>query len=424
MDALKRAGARVVTPKRQDLPAPEKKTMSRPADAMDARNPGAISKLLGQAIAKLMPRPFEPLVGPPAGKPIKATGSLIGPGAELLDPCASYAQNLAGLKSRGVPRFPWLTPIERKHETAFANDVEAHLEHFVEGAELLANDEELGTMVFEPDGVKRLYGPYGTGDQPGTPEERAVRAEGNHALHPTATLVARLAFLKRLDALAKLPDGDPKRSIFATAGGCAAGKGDMDETVKRQLGGFPFGAMWDSAGESDSLENAWVLQAAQARGLKVVFAFAANEPAEQYSRVLDRGERTGRFVDVVTFAHSYVEGTKNMKAFLRSPAYLAAKQAGAASTLGMHMGPYDKRAETNPRLAHYPEAKLLRDDGLVDAADLPDPGDTAALVASALGTLEVEAARLRKAGGDADGLLLAALGNAEKLARAGLLERA
>lgn len=405
---------------RKKLPVP----ISGRADSAQLQPRGALASVLSGALARLIPQGFEPLVGPPAGKPIKATGSLIGPGVEFPDPLRSFTENLASLKKSGVPRFPLLTPIERKHETAFANDVEENLEFFLEGARLAAHDEELGTMVFEPDGLKRLYAPYGTAEKPASPDERKVRAEANHALHPTATLLARLAFLERLDELQKLPADDPKRTVFVTSGGVAAGKGDMDETVKLQFGGFPFGAMWDSAGESDGLENAWVLQAAQARGLKTVFAYAANEPAEQYIRSLDRGQRTGRFVDVVTFAHSYVEGAKNLRALLESPEYLAAKKAGTATTLAMHMGEYDKRAEADSRFPHYPHARLLGEQGLIEASDVPQMPEVPALVASAIGTLEAEAARVKERGGDVQGLLTGALGNAEKFARSGLLEKA
>lgn len=427
MNGLKRVASKAVAltpgkPAAQGPAAPET-TATRSPDAMELQPRGALTTVLASAIAKLIPQPFEPLVGPPAGKPIKATGSLIGLGGDVVDPKASYEQNLAALKAGGIPRFPLLTPVERRHEAAFANDVERDVEHFVAGVELLANDEELGTMVFEPDGVKRLYAPYGTDGVPSSDAERKVRAEANHALHPAATVVARLAFLKRLDALQRLPEGDPKRTIFATAGGCAAGKGDMDETVKLQFGGFPFGAMWDSAGESDGLDNAWVLEAAQARGLKGVFAFAANEAEGNYQQVLNRGIRTGRFVDVVTFASSYVEGTKNMRAFLGSPAYRQAAAAGVATTLAMHMGAYDRRAETDPSLPHYPHAKVLGDGGVVGPGDLPSTPDTASLVAAAVSSLASTVKQVRAGGGDVDGLLLGALGNAEKFSRSGVLER-
>jgi hypothetical protein len=312
-----------------------------------------------------------------------------------------------------------LTPAERRHETAFANDVEQNIEHFIEGADLIAHNTDVA--AFEPDAIKRLYAPWGVGSVPSSASERAVRAQANHALHPAATIVARLAFLKQLDALALLPETDPKRTIIATSGGCAAGKGDMDEAIKAQQGGFPFGAMWDSAGESNALENAWVLKAAEARGLKVVFAFAANDAAPQFEKVLDRGERTGRFVDVLTFAGSYVEGTRNMRAFLESPEYQRAATNGTATTLAMFMGEYDKRAETDKTLPHYPFAKLLGERGLITAADLPPTPTVAELVASSLAVLEREVEKVKAKGGDVEGLLLGALGNAEKFARAGLL---
>ena len=113
-----------------------------------------------------------------------------------------------------------------------------------------------------------------------------------------------------------------------------------------------------------------------------------------------------------------------MRAFLGSPEYLAAKKAGSATTLAMHMGEYDKRAETDSTRPHYPHARLLGEQGLIDAKDVPVMPDVPVLVASAIATLEAEAKRLKEAGGDVQGLLTGALGNAEKFARAGLLEKA
>ncbi|MBK7861709.1 MAG: hypothetical protein IPJ65_24455 [Archangiaceae bacterium] len=388
-------------------------------DAAEIASSPALSRLVGSAAARLMSQvAFEPLIGPPPGTPLMTGGTLISPGYGCTDPAQSYLENLASVKEAGIPRFPRLTPVERRHETAFAGDVQQHLEHYVEGVELMAKDERLGTLVFEPDGVKRQYPPYGTGAEPQSDAERAARAEANHALHPAATVVARLAFLKRLDALRALPEGDPARTVFATAGGCAAGKSDMDEAVRQQFGGFPFGAMWDAAGEADSLDNAWVLQACEARGLKVVFAFAANDAPHQYPYVLNRGRRTGRYVDAVTFASSYTHGTRNMRAFLSSPAYLKAEARGVASTLAMDMGAYDKLSEKDHNRAHYPRARLLGDQGIISAADVPAVEDLDVLVGAALKVIEKEARALRAEGRDPSLMLQATVGSAEKFVRA------
>src|SRR5690348_3610700 len=107
-------------------------TKAAPTDVAELQPRGALSTTIAGAIARLIPHPFEPLIGPPPGKPIKATGSLIGLGVEFPDPKASFEDNVAALKKTGLPRFPLLTPIERKHESAFANDVEQHLEFFLE----------------------------------------------------------------------------------------------------------------------------------------------------------------------------------------------------------------------------------------------------------------------------------------------------
>ena len=433
MNGLKRVVSKTVAPRslrtsrtttKKPRARPPKKPTTVRADTVEVRARGPISAALAASISKLMPvLIFEPLIGAPMSARIKTGGSLIGLPVDVVDPRASYAQNVAAVEAGGVPRFPLLTPIERGHESRFAGEVQRDVEHFVEGAEILAKDDDLGTMVYEVDAMKRLYGPYGTGLRAANEAERKVRAEANHALHPTATLVARLAFLKRLDELAKLPEGDPRRTVFATSGGVAAGKGDMDEAVKLQFGGFPFGAMWDAAGESDGLENAWVLAATQARGLKAVFAFASNDPTEVFVHVLERGHHLGRYVDLVTFASSYLTGTKNMRAFLDSPEYRAASANGSATTVAMFMGKYDPRAQKDPSFPHYPQARLLGDHGVVRSADLPAMPDAKTMMASATATLEAETNRLRAAGLDPAPMLMGTLGTAEKFARAGLLEQ-
>lgn len=383
---------------------------------------------LRTALEKWAPsRPVE-LTGVAAGASTKASSardaSLIGLANGFFDPKASYEENLAAFKAQGVPRFELLSPAERAHETAFAAEVEADIEHYVQGADILSVDTTLKTCLFEVDAMKRLYDMWGAGSSPAGAGERQVRAEANHALHPAAVAVARLAFLKRLDELAALPEGDPKRNVFVTAGGCAAGKGNLSETLRRQHGEFPFGAVWDAAGEGDALENAWVLEACEARGLKSVYGFAANDPKTQYQVVLERGLDNGRTVDVMTFTNSYVEGTKNMKAFLESPAYLAAHEKGTASALGLYMGRFDPAARTDKSIAEYPDLELLGQSGRITAADVPETPPAEVVLEEALVDLEQLLSARQKAGLDTSQVLLAALLNAEKFTRTAALERA
>src|SRR5207237_503182 len=205
---------------------------------------------------------------------------------------------------------------------------EQHLPEMV--AEFYARSkDDKGVYTFEVDGAKKLYAAYGAERGPKTPEELDVRATANHALHPSAVAVARCAFLQALDELAKLPPEDPRRAVFVTNGGCAAGKGSLTEIVKGSSGGkFNFGAVWDAAGEGDAQENGWILAAARARGLKVTYGFVESDPLLTYNGVLERAQGTGRIVDPVTFARSYVKGQENMREFLDSPEYKAAVARG------------------------------------------------------------------------------------------------
>ena len=354
----------------------------------------------------------------PAGtstKPIRGAGvSLIGLPNSFFDPKASYADNLARLKQQGVPRFEMLTSTERAYETAFADAVQADPEHFVAGAELLAHDERLAADVFEVDAMKRLSPGYGTGKKPADATEFGVRAESNHALHPTAVAVARLAFLKKLDALMTLPDSDPKKAVFVTSGGVAAGKGELAGIVKRQLSDIPFGVVWDAAGEGDALENSWVLAASRSRGIKTVFGFADNDAKEKYRDVLERGAISGRVPDVMTYAKSYVEGAKNMRAFLESPEYVAAHQAGDATAIGVYAGRFDKASIEDHSLPAFPDSKVLGDNGLIGPADVPDEPDTATVLEASLGQLERYLAEMKQAGESFEVLVGASLGLARK----------
>lgn len=370
----------------------------------------AIETLLRAAARQLAltPPPLHTAQGPA----VKTTGpqeALIGLSSHYLDPTLSYPDALAQLQAKGIPRFSKLSSTERAHETAFADDVHANVHLFVEGAELLARRDDLDTSIYEVDAMKRLYGAYGQGSEPANTQERLVRAESNHALHPTSVAVARLAFLKKLDELQALPETDPKRRVFVTNGGCAAGKGTLTDIVKRQLGELPFGAVWDAAGEGDALENSWVLEACLHRGLKVVFGFADNDPTRTYADVLVRGAGSGRIVDVLTFTNSYVEGTKNMRAFMTSPAYQQAEASGMAQAFGVFTGRFDVAALEDKSLPEYPDMRTLGKDGLITAADLPRDLDSEVVVKAAIDRLQGYVTEQRAAGKDVDFVVNAAL---------------
>ena len=216
-----------------------------------------------------------------------------------------------------------------------------------------------------------------------------MRATANHALHPAAVAVTRVAFLKALDQIMALPANDPRRNIFVTNGGCAAGKGDLSKIVKQQNDEkFPFGVVWDAAGEGDAQENAWILEAAKQRGLKVTFGFVENDPMFTYNAVLNRALGSGRIVDPITFARSYARGQKNMHDFMQSSDYKDAVANGQAETIGIYTGKFDTTTKS------YPDARKLGDEnGRITADDLQNGPDEAKVTQAAI---EIFEAWLRK----------------------------
>jgi hypothetical protein len=168
----------------------------------------SLAEQILDGVAKLYPGHDPRLVPAPIGATVTKPGqsSFIGLEDGYFDAKASYEENLEHLKKVGIPRFPWLSKLEREHETEFARAVQKNPEHYVEGAEILAHETPIPT--YEVDAMKRMHEPYGTGAKPENGNERALRLEINHALHPAAAAIAQLAFLKKLDALAKLPDED------------------------------------------------------------------------------------------------------------------------------------------------------------------------------------------------------------------------
>jgi hypothetical protein len=346
-----------------------------------------VGTLLVEARAKLCPGESPQWVGPPQRAPVAKAGMgpPIGLSDGFLDPKASYEDNLARVAKHGVERYAKLSRTERWHEQAFAMRFQTNPTHFVAGAELLAERDEVPTYTV--DKQKRQYPAYGSKKAPKDETQRNLRLLMNHALHPTATAIAQLAFLKKLDELAKLPKGDPRRQIFVTGGGCSVGKGSLCETAERLQGKLKVGAIWDAAGEGEARENPWLLEACEARGLKAIFGYAVADPLTRYEDVLTRSEESGRLTDVLTFARSYTEGAKNMKAFLGSPAFKRAAQKGIATAMIVETGPRDPNVPKKT----FSNARVLAS-GKVSPDALPSPPPARDIVQSALGRLEKHAA--------------------------------
>jgi hypothetical protein len=218
-----------------------------------------------------------------------------------------------------IPRLPNLTADEREVEGRFASAfeedpgalVDEYLDRLAQG--------KIGDApnVFSTDDAKLLSPDY----NPSGSDEGKKDAMGryNVVVHQTANAIAKQAFIKKLDELTDLPEGDPRRSVLMTNGGVASGKGfalgRVDETkaLAQQVG-----AIWDSAGEQNGTEAPWVLEEAKKRGLKSVFVFVDSDPKETWANpkrgVIERAKKTGRMVDARVFADSYAIGARNFQA--------------------------------------------------------------------------------------------------------------
>lgn len=232
-----------------------------------------------------------------------------------------------------IPRLANLTEEERAVEGRFADAFEKEpdliAQLYADKVMQIAKDKGEppkfvtdDTKVLTPD-----YNPSGKSAE----EIAAQRARNNTLLHQTANAVAKRAFLKHLDELAKLDDDDPKKSVLVTSGGCGAGKGFAlkkgPDDVKNSVAGV--GAIWDAAGEQNATENPWIMEECRKRGIKGKFLFVDSDPNMTWNGpwgVVQRAnpdvdengnlKNEGRMVDARLFADSYAHGAKNMKAFM------------------------------------------------------------------------------------------------------------
>ena len=214
-----------------------------------------------------------------------------------------------------VPRLPNLTSEERAVEGRFADAFEADPAGM---ADAFYDVAEKNHFIFETDAAKSMMPEWTRPDLPPDekgkpihPERAQARALYNTALHQTANAVVKRAFMRRLDEIAKMPEGE--RKILVTSGGVAGGKGSA-------LGARPelaqsVAATWDAAGEQNGTENPWLMEECEKRGIKPVFLFVAADPLATWPGAVDRAKSIGRMVDARLFADSYAHGAKNFSAF-------------------------------------------------------------------------------------------------------------
>ena len=270
-----------------------------------------------------------------------------------------------------IGRLPNLDEKQRKVESRFAEKYLADPDGMAEKYLKALRKGKVGVApnVFATDDVKALnpdWNPMGTGGEPGaelTPEAKKAMAKYNAAVHQTANAIAKRAFVKYLDdVVAKLPP--ERRSVLVTQGGCAAGKGSSlsraQDPNDPHYGMLPateqVGAVYDSAGEQNATENAWVYEECRKRGIKATFAYVWADPEQGWDSedrgVIRRAMRKGRMVDARLFADSYALGAKNMNAF-----YQKYKGQEGADFIFL-----DNRSKSNPKLLDsFPEETLKWD---------------------------------------------------------------
>lgn len=366
VDARKSYAGTKLTSQTQHAPAPTSKRLFL---RFESENVGHAKKFTPalQAIAKQATEPPPPGTTLLRFEPGKA--ALIGlPG----DFVVGYKDGKLADKfdAKAIPRQPNLTKEERAWETRFAEKFAADPKGTV--AEFAAHVGD--SHIYEVDMAKRCFSEWGTAKAPANDAEKRVRAEANTALHATAVTIAKAAFLKRLDELQKLPDDHPEKTVLVTSGGCAAGKGSLTDMLKVRQPDLKFGATWDAAGEGDALENKWIMQEANKRGIHVLFGYVHNNPLEQFKGVIGRAEKQGRMVDVMTYAHSYTEGARNMKAFVTSPEFQKAREKDLVSVFSLDPGKFNPASLTDKTQAAYPEAQVLpQRDGIPAIPILYDP---------------------------------------------------
>jgi hypothetical protein len=266
-----------------------------------------------------------------------------------------------------IPRLPNLDAKQRKVESRYAEAYLAHPGRLVSKyLKALIKKRTVGVApnVFATDDVKMLNRDWKPGDLE-DPDTKKAMARYNTAVHQTANAICKRAFLRYLDkVVSKYPEGDPRRSVLATNGGCAAGKGSSlarsADPASPYHGILPaseqVGAVWDAAGEQNATENAWIYQECQKRGIRTVFAYVWADPKDTWDApdrgVIRRAKRKGRMVDCLAWADSYALGAKNMHAF-----HEKYKDKPGASFIFL-----DNRTKGKPqRLDAFPEEALTYD---------------------------------------------------------------
>jgi len=211
-----------------------------------------------------------------------------------------------------MTRMPNLTKAERYVESSFVDWFESDPDGAVsEYRRRTAEGLGDGPNFFSTDDVKLLHPVYASSLE--------NRAKYNVPLHQTANAIAKRAFIDHLDQVVmNLPED--KRHVLVTAGGVAAGKGfALSKNKEINAVATAAAAVWDSAGEQNSTEMAWVANALKERGIKGTFVYVHADPSQKWENpaygAVKRANTKGRMVDAHLYADSYVQGAENFQKF-------------------------------------------------------------------------------------------------------------
>jgi len=223
-------------------------------------------------------------------------------------PVVASASSKVGVPASSVPtKVPRIANLPKELAAAqerFATKYESNPQGAYDEYYKAAMTHPTEPAVFNADNAKAMSEDY---RNTGSLESRA---QYNVAVHATADAIAKGAFLKRLDEIAKMPVD--QRNILVTSGGVGAGKSSGLPFIPKSVG---FNAVWDSTGELNSTENEWVQKEAEKRGIDVTHLFVHADPLTVWPRVIERGIKTGRMVDATLFAESYNDGAHNFASF-------------------------------------------------------------------------------------------------------------
>jgi hypothetical protein len=188
-----------------------------------------------------------------------------------------------------------------------------------------------------------------------------LRAEGNLALHQTATAIAKLAFLQRLDELETRPATDPERRVIVTMGGSGGGKGRLRKILQVAMPDFKAGAIFDAAGEGEARECAAILAECKKRKLHVDFVYFHKPVDVAAVRVVERTKKSGRMVDVLPTVRGHLTGAEVIRAFAESAEFLSQQHVGRARIYGTTSGP--EVLDADPYALKFPFRERLDHDG-------------------------------------------------------------